>query len=239
MVANLAQQSGSVSLAAQDKHKLRTVFQSLTAHSCPTSFNFHLHTIYSDGKLHPEALLGQAMEIGLQGLAITDHHSVQGYHVAQNWLNDWQQSATAKESGGQAPHLWTGVEINAELLGDEVHILAYAFDPTHPALQIYLQRETIRGSAGHADQVIASIHASGGLAVLAHPARYRLSAAELVPAAAALGIDAIETYYAYNNPTPWQPSPRQTEEVYQLGKAHGLLHTCGTDTHGMNLLKRL
>jgi predicted metal-dependent phosphoesterase TrpH len=87
--------------------------------------------------------------------------------------------------------------------------------------------------------VIAAIQAAGGIAVLAHPARYRLSASGLVPIAAALGIDGVETYYAYANPEDWVPCPRHTPTVEQLAQDYGLLTTCGTDTHGPSLLRRL
>jgi hypothetical protein len=137
------------------------------------------------------------------------------------------------------PRLWTGVEVNANLLSDEVHILAYAFNPSHAAMQPYLQGKTTFGQDYQAAQAIDAIHRAGGLAVLAHPARYRRSHHDLISAAAELGIDGVETYYAYSNPSPWKPSPRQTQEVRQLGSRYNLLHTCGTDTHGLNLLQRL
>lgn len=220
--------------AAQDVPTLKTVFETLTAESCPRSFNFHMHTVFSDGKLQPQELIDQAIDIGLQGLAITDHHSVRGYQAAQQWL-DQRRSFSPQP----LPHLWTGIEINANLLGIEVHILAYGFDPAHAAMQPYTQSRTSTGADYEAGQVIAAVHQAGGLAVLAHPARYRRSPAELIPAAAALGIDGAETYYAYNNPSPWQPSPHQTAEVQNLNQIYGLLSTCGTDTHGMSLLQRL
>jgi hypothetical protein len=234
MGVNLAQASASAPLAAQDVFTLRQVFETLTPESCPYSFNFHMHTIYSDGKLQPQELIDQAIDLGLQGLAITDHHSVRGYQAAQQWLEQRQH-----DHSRLALRLWTGMEINADLLNTEVHVLAYAFDSNHAAIQPYAQEKTAKGDAYHAAQVIAAIHAAGGLAVLAHPARYRRSPAELIPAAACLGIDGIETYYAYNNPTPWQPSPQQTQEVLALGLTYNLLNTCGTDTHGMSLLQRL
>ncbi|HEY9644194.1 MAG TPA: PHP domain-containing protein [Coleofasciculaceae cyanobacterium] len=216
--------------AAQDAATLRSVFETITAASCPASFNFHMHTVCSDGRLQPEQLMEQAIDIGLKGLAITDHHSVRGYRRAQQWL-DSQSS--------QVPQLWVGMEVNANLLTDEVHILAYAFDPDHAAIQPYTHGRTAPGELYKAANAIAAIHAAGGLAVLAHPARYRRSPAELIPAAARAGIDGVETYYAYNNPSPWQTSPKQTQEVKALAESHRLLSTCGTDTHGLNLLQRL
>ncbi|MDX2217237.1 MAG: PHP domain-containing protein [Oculatellaceae cyanobacterium bins.114] len=237
MAVNLAHDPASMRLAAQDAPLLRKVFAALTADSCPTLFNFHMHTVCSDGRLRPEQLIEQAVSLGLQGLAITDHHSINGYRQAQQWL--MQHRLAVSESDRPLPHLWTGMEINALLLDDEVHILAYAFDPDGEALQRYMKRETTEGEHYKAETVITAIHAAGGLAVLAHPARYKRSHHELIPAAAEVGIDGIETYYAYNNPTPWTPSPRQTQEVYELGHTWGLLQTCGTDTHGLSLLQRL
>lgn len=229
----------SVWSAAQDAAALRSVFENITVESCPRSFNFHIHTVCSDGRLQPEQVVEQAMAIGLQGLAITDHHSVKGYCKAQQWLENWLWSSFNTCRSHQAPTLWTGMEINAELLQIEVHILAYAFDPNHAALRLYQQGGTVLGDAYRAERVIESIHAAGGLAVLAHPARYRLAASVLIPEAARLGIDGVETYYAYTNPSPWTPNSRQMEEVQQFGVSHQLLHTCGTDTHGLNLLQRL
>ncbi|MBI4782752.1 MAG: PHP domain-containing protein [Oscillatoriophycideae cyanobacterium NC_groundwater_1537_Pr4_S-0.65um_50_18] len=224
---------GFASSAAHDTAALRSVLESITAESCPRSYNFHMHTVCSDGRLQPEHLLEQAIAIGLKGLAITDHHSVMGYRRAQQWLS------AQRSNGAASLRLWTGMEVTSSLLGDEVHILAYAFDPGHLAIQPYIQSKAPTGEFYLAKNVIAAIHAAGGLAVLAHPARYRRSHSELVPEAARLGIDGIETYYAYNNPSPWKASPKQTQEVKALGRTYGLLSTCGTDTHGLSLLQRI
>lgn len=230
MVVNFAPTSASSQL-------LKQVFQTIHAASCPRSFNFHMHTVYSDGRLQPEDLLGQVIAIGLKGFAITDHHTVAGYKVVQRCLADWQLHHP--QAAASVPQLWSGVEINANLLNTEVHILGYAFDPSHPQMQCYLQRRTTNGDAYQAVNVIAAIHRAGGLAVLAHPARYRRSHFDLIPAAAQLGIDGVETYYAYRNPNPWHPSPIETEQVQKLSQQYRLLNTCGTDTHGVSLLQRL
>lgn len=237
MAVDLAR--SSVWSAAQDRGSLKTVFEAITVRSCPHDYNFHIHTLCSDGKLQPEQVIEQAIAIGLQGLAITDHHSINGYRKAQQYLENWLWTSFDSPRHQTAPTLWTGMEINAELLGTEVHILAYAFDPDHAALRPYQQSSAVSGAAYHATQVINAIHTAGGVAVLAHPSRYRRSPSELIPEAARLGIDGVETYYAYNNPNPWQPSPQQTQQSQELGMVYGLFHTCGTDTHGLSLLQRL
>lgn len=218
---------------------LKAVFRGITVDSCPHSFNFHMHTTHSDGRLQPEALIQQAIAINLKGLAITDHHTISGYQVAREWLENWNLDQDITRN--TRPILWSGVEISAGLLGTEVHILGYAFNPEHPSMQPYLQGHGrhAEGEAYRACQVVESIHQAGGLAVLAHPARYGRPATDLIPVAAELGFDGIETYYCYTNPQPWQPSLKQTQLMQQLGDTYGLLHTCGTDTHGLNLLQRL
>ena len=217
------------------REQLKQVFQSIDANSCPTYFNFHMHTVHSDGRLQPIALMEQAIAIGLKGLAITDHHGIGGYQIAKGWLENWRWN----NPGASAPILWTGVEINANLLNIEVHILGYAFEPEHPSIKPYIQRRVTTGQEYQAANVISAIQNAGGLAVLAHPVRYRRSHFELIPAAAEAGIDGVETFYAYNNPNPWKPSARESMQVQQLADEYSLLNTCGTDTHGLNLLQRL
>ncbi|MBD2357181.1 PHP domain-containing protein [Tolypothrix sp. FACHB-123] len=228
MVVNLARTSASTEI-------LRQIFQNIDAQSCPRLFNFHMHTVYSDGRLQPNVLMEQAIAIGLKGLAITDHHSISGYQAAKAWLEDWKWN----NPGEGLPHLWSGVEINANLLEVEVHILAYSFQVEHSSMKPYLQRKITTGKEYQANNVIDAIHEAGGLAVLAHPARYRRSHFDLIPAAAVSGIDGVESFYAYNNPNPWKPSTIESEQVQQLAEEYGLFNTCGTDTHGLSLLQRL
>ncbi|MEG4959584.1 MULTISPECIES: PHP domain-containing protein [unclassified Microcoleus] len=240
MTVNLAPcQDSSLKPEAQNISALKQVLQTIDADSCPGSYNFHMHTVYSDGRLHPDELLEKAIAIGLKGLAITDHHCTKGYAQAQIWLDNWKSNNP--DSNITAPALWTGAEITAELLNNEVHILGYGFDPQHPSIKQYLRRDTGTESSDNypAPKVIKGIQEAGGLAVLAHPCRYRSSADKLIPEAARLGIDGVEIYYAYGNPNPWKPSPKQTALVKELAETHGLLGTCGTDSHGLSLLVRI
>lgn len=215
---------------------LRSVFESITAESCPYRYNFHLHSVFSDGCLTADAIISQALQYGLEGLTITDHHSVDGYFAARRWLERRRREGW---DGGDGFSIWTGVEITAELLGTTVHILGYDFEPDVPAIAPYLTGQEVEGELRSAAAVIRAIHRSGGLAVLAHPMRYRLGAELLVDAAAALGIDGLEAFYAYKNPEPWAASPAQTERSLRLAAQFNLLTTCGTDSHGPNILRRL
>lgn len=223
-----------LSLKSQQLERpLTTVWESLTPSSCPEFYNFHLHTCCSDGRMTPESLIQQAVDQGLRGLAITDHHSVAGYRTARRWLSE-QLADTSLQ-----PQLWSGIEITSDLDGTEVHILGYDFDPDHPALTPYLTGD--RPADGHekASAVIKTLHRAGGLVVLAHPARYRRAASQVIPAAARYGIDGVEAFYAYGNPKPWVSSQAQMEEVCNLVDLYGLFRTCGTDSHGDSIMYRL
>ena len=227
--------SCSTQLAAQDTLALKQVWETIQPNSCPHTYNFHLHTVCSDGQLTPEGLAEQALAIGLKGLAITDHHSIHGFRAAQSYL----QNTRLERPQTPIPHLWTGMEVTSRLLGTEVHLLGYGFDPEHPKIQGYLQGDRPQGSDALAANAIDALHQAGGLVVLAHPARYQRPADQLIPAAVDLGIDGVETYYAYGNPKPWATSSLQSQQVRQLAQKHGLFITCGTDTHGLNILHRI
>ena len=161
--------------SAQNITLLRQVFTNIQADSCPKHYNFHMHTNCSDGKLTPEALMAQAVEIGLQGMAITDHHCVDGYCRAAKWLEI--------EGIEIRPYLWTGIEITAYLPPVDVHILGYGFDPLEPSLAPYLTGREPRGVDARAERVISALHRAGAIVVLAHPSRYRRSPEELIPTA--------------------------------------------------------
>lgn len=219
----------------QDTVKLASVWERLDHNSCPYQYNFHLHTNCSDGQLTPESLLEQAIASGLKGLAISDHHSVEGFYRAYQWL----QEKAKFQPKINLPHLWTGIEITSNLNGTNVHILGYGFNPEAQPLQRYLTGESPEGKNAKAENVIKALHKAGGLVVLAHPFRYRRSAVELISEAYELGIDGVETYYAYGNPQPWQPSEKQTNQALKLAHKYNLYTTCGTDSHGNNILVRI
>lgn len=204
---------------------LKSAWAEIGPQSCPTVYNFHMHTCYSDGQLQPGAVVEQVRHLGLKGFAITDHHSVGAYRQINRLLST------------DGPLFWTGVEITSILAGCEIHVLGYGFDPDAEVMQPYLQGYSLEGLT--AQVVIEALHQAGGLAVLAHPFRYCLPAEMLVESAATLGIDGLEAYYAYKNPDPWEPSYPQTEAAEVLAERFGLFKTCGTDTHGSKLTKRI
>jgi predicted metal-dependent phosphoesterase TrpH len=213
-------------------HPLRYILESVTVDSCPKRINFHCHTLCSDGSFTPEALADQAVEIGLEHLAVTDHHSLEAFPDVQKRL------AFHQAAGKQIPTLWTGTEVSCVLENCLVHVLALGYQQNHLEMAPYLQGDTVVGDQLTAEAVVKAIHGADGLALLAHPARYRINFKLLLRAAAKLGFDGAETWYDYEMQPRWRPSPHICERVGALATDLNLLHSCGTDSHGLSLLGR-
>ncbi len=210
-------------------HPLAAVLRQVGPESCPTRFNFHCHTLCSDGSLAPEALAAQAVAIGLEHLAVTDHHALAAHdRIAAVFARE-------REAGRPAPTLWRGVEISCLLEGCLVHVLGLGFGPDPDPLVPYLQGESVVGPGLRAEAVVAAVRAAGGLALLAHPARYRLPHQRLIAAAAEVGLDGGEAWYDYTMAPRWTPTPLVCEAIAADLSERGLLQSCGSDTHGLAL----
>jgi len=210
-------------------HPLRPVLQQLTPSCCPGRVNFHCHTTCSDGSLVPQQLARQALGLGLEHLAVTDHHCTRAHDAVQAVF------AAAAARGQAVPRLWRGVEISCLLEGCLVHVLALGFADHHPSLEPYLQGQAVVGPALRAEAVLEAGRTAGALMLLAHPARYRLPHQRLVAAAHHLGFDGAEAWYDYDQQPCWAPTPVVCEAIAADLSARGLLLSCGTDTHGLAL----
>ena len=90
--------------------------------------DLHTHTTCSDGRLAPAALVREAAARDLAALAVTDHDTVAGVPEAR---------AAGRAQGVQVV---AGVELSVTLDGEELHLLGYAFDPSHEGLRRHLAR---------------------------------------------------------------------------------------------------
>ncbi len=180
--------------------------------------------------MQPLDIYKQACSLNLDHLAITDHHSINAYLELKAYFNSKKSESTTK--------LWSGIEISSILKGCLVHILGLGFDPKSSFILPYTQGESAIGAALRANKVIEAIHKSNGLAILAHPGRYRLNFKELIDVAFSLGIDGVEVWYDYEFSTKWKVSEVLCNSIQKYCKTYSLLETCGTDTHGYSLLSR-
>ncbi|HEY4543334.1 MAG TPA: PHP domain-containing protein [Tissierellaceae bacterium] len=82
-------------------------------------FDLHLHTTHSDGELSPEELIDIAFDLGLSGVAITDHDCVSAIEIAKNHILDKNYNNF---------ELIPGIEFGTTYNHDEIHILGYFID---------------------------------------------------------------------------------------------------------------
>jgi len=104
--------------------------------------DLHIHSFYSfnDGVNSPEDIIKQAIKIGLDSIAITDHDTMNGFFKARNYAKKLDFD------------LVPGMEISSR----EGHILG-----------LFIEEEIPKNIS--AKETIEMIHRQGGLAIAAHP----------------------------------------------------------------------
>ncbi len=89
-------------------------------------FDLHCHTTASDGLLTPEALVRRASESRLEGIAVTDHDTIEGVAPAVAAATDVRIIA--------------GIELSTRWNDRNVHLLGYFLDPDNAALRTEVER---------------------------------------------------------------------------------------------------
>ena len=103
----------------------------------------HVHTLHSErcGWMRPERLVKHAKEKGLDGLAVTDHNTIDGAREVFNIVRDEQMELS--------------VIIGEEITTDRGEILAY-----------FIDREI---EPGPFEEVLSAIKRAGGISAIPHP----------------------------------------------------------------------
>ena len=155
-----------------------------------TRINLHSHSNFSDGELTPEALADRLALAGVSYAALTDHDTVAGLHRFRQRLKQHNIG------------FLSGVELTTWLEDQEIHVLAYGFDPLYeelistldflsharrshtqgPLRQMPSQRFPVPGGKPapgvaktgriETEAAIALVHRAGGRAFLSHPLKY-------------------------------------------------------------------
>ncbi len=81
-------------------------------------YDLHVHTLASDGVESPEQVITRALRVGLGGVAITDHDTIDGLERAMNFIIE----------NNLEIDLIPGIELNTDFGENEVHILGYFID---------------------------------------------------------------------------------------------------------------
>lgn len=88
--------------------------------------DLHIHTTASDGSYTPEEVVEHAKELGLTGIAITDHDTMDGVEAAMQRGRELEVEVVP------------GIELNTDYQDIEVHMLGYYLDYKAPAFQAEL-----------------------------------------------------------------------------------------------------
>jgi predicted metal-dependent phosphoesterase TrpH len=106
-------------------------------------FDMHVHTLHSPrcGWMKPERLIEHAKEKGLDGLAVTDHNTIEGAREVFDIVRDEQMELS--------------VIIGEEISTDRGEVLAY-----------FISREIEPGSFV---EVLTEIRRAGGISAIPHP----------------------------------------------------------------------
>ncbi|MEM2913447.1 MAG: CehA/McbA family metallohydrolase [Candidatus Bathyarchaeia archaeon] len=107
--------------------------------------DLHVHTVHSDGSGTVKDVLRTAKSKGLDGLAITDHNTIEGYFEAESY--DFSLLVLP----------------GYEVCTDAGHVLVIGLERTPPKIEIIRYEDLIRW-----------VRKLGGLTILAHPAAGRI-----------------------------------------------------------------
>ncbi len=120
----------------------------------PLRCDLHLHSLYSDGLLPPEALARQAAALGLTVIALCDHDTVDG-------LAPMARAVQTQNALRPAPPLTLvpGLEVSTGD-GGRTHILCYGARPDDPALLRFL-REAADDRRQRMQQMLARLQGEG------------------------------------------------------------------------------
>ena len=112
-------------------------------------FDFHCHSLFSDGALTPNALIALAAERGVQQLAITDHDTTLAY---TRQLADQARAATIT--------LISGCELSCVWQRRGIHIVGLNMDIAHPVF-VRAMVEQARARDRRAEKIIQALQRLG------------------------------------------------------------------------------
>ncbi len=110
--------------------------------------DLHLHSTFSDGSDSPEGVVEQAARLGLSGIALTDHDTLEGIPRA------------AAAAAAADIRFIPGIELSVEWRNQSMHMLVYFLEPEPGPLQNRLD-ELRRGRAGRNERIVGLLRECG------------------------------------------------------------------------------
>jgi len=213
------------------------ILKNLSATDYYKNANLHIHTSFSDGKLHPSEIIGLAIQKNLKYISITDHNTLEAYkHI------DLDSYALLRMTEDNM-QIITGVEFDCWYKSNFMHILGYGIDLNNEPLKNLCAKNSnetkldiIRISTKRkVPEVIKTIKEAGGISVLAHPCCcWNLNIKKMITELKFFGLDGVEVYYPYIRHRAVVKF-HTIKKVRAIAEELNLLITGGTDCHNDDL----
>lgn len=195
--------------------------------------DFHIHSIYSDGKYTPEEIVIISKEKNIDVISLTDHNTTQGIDEA---------ILAGKEFGVK---VIPGIELSTRYNNSRVHILGYFKDDSYKNDLLVEILKNVRAHKISAIKYLMKNHINfyekkykkldirtgiellkffGAIVILAHP--ILLNPKDFIKIIN-MNFDGLEAKYYCN-------THKDTEYFINFAKNNNLLYTAGSDFHDYN-----
>ena len=101
-------------------------------------YDLHSHSTASDGALSPGELIDAAIKCGVKHLALTDHDTIDGFHVAKKYIDDNQKPINIIPAVEFSSRWCSQTEDDGS--GMTVHIVALNLDAKNEYLQTLIEK---------------------------------------------------------------------------------------------------
>jgi predicted metal-dependent phosphoesterase TrpH len=169
--------------------------------------DLHLHSTASDGVISPTEVAREIASRGLRGFSLTDHDTVDGVEEA------------AAEAARLGLEFMVGAELSANAPGQSIHILAYGFDPTAPAMRGFF-RDFRADRLRRVDEIVTfddvMDEAGAGVPTRAHVGRALVNGGWVREQ-----NEAFDRYIARGKPAFVEKKPTPVEQVCEMVRRAG------------------
>ncbi|MEM0050169.1 MAG: CehA/McbA family metallohydrolase [Candidatus Bathyarchaeia archaeon] len=168
----------------------------------PVKIDLHVHTCYSeDSNVSLRDLFAEIRRKGLDGVAITDHNTIEGSLEAFKMVSGFERE--------RRPIIIPGIEVSTR----GGHIIGLNItEPIPKGLSV--------------EETVERIHESGGIAIAAHPRAFFKDGIKLSPRILSFGLDAIEVINS-----SFFPFKLHVTACEKFAKKYNLPQTAGSDSH--------
>lgn len=209
--------------------------------------DLHIHTNYSDGVFTPERIVDEAINAGLDVIAITDHDNILSYQIAKDYTK------TLENENKKSIILINGIEVNTLYKGTEIHILGYFMDHENSSFQELVKTQQ-HARVKQTKEIIALLNKKEGIQIKYEDIKKQVAPGgsigrpHIAKAITNVGgtTSVLEAYAKYINDNSSVYVQRKTvtpheavEIIYEAGGIPVLAHPHDLESNAEHLIKDL